>query len=59
MKRPKRSATDMTEATFWLRQNTASATECTGLAPSAVLDDEEAFAYGALYGIHAPRPPID
>lgn len=49
----------MTEGTFWLRQTTASATECTGLVPSAVLDDEESLAYGALYAIHPPQARQD
>ena len=35
-----KAKSEMTEGTFWLRQTTASATECTGLVPSAVLDDE-------------------
>ena len=34
---------ELTEGTFWLRQTTASATECTGLTPSAVLDDDESY----------------
>ncbi len=49
------SGYDLTEGTFWLRQATASATECTGLVPSAVLNDEESFTYGALYAIHPPQ----
>ncbi|MBS5880686.1 MAG: hypothetical protein KIC63_11225 [Clostridium sp.] len=48
---------ELTEGTFWLRQTTASATECTGLTPSAVLDDDESYAYGALYAIHPPQAP--
>ena len=57
MKKRKIDGQDMTEGTFWLRQTTASATECTGLTPSAVLDDDESLNYGALYAIHPPQAP--
>ncbi|MBQ3201199.1 MAG: hypothetical protein IJB22_04680 [Clostridia bacterium] len=53
----KHKAPDLTEGTFWLRQSTASSTECTGLTPSAVLDEEESLAYGELYAIHPPQAP--
>ncbi len=58
-KKRKTGENDMTEGTFWLRQTTASATECTGLTPSAVLDDAESLHYGALYAIHPPQAPRD
>jgi hypothetical protein len=32
--------------------NLASMSECTGLIPSAIEDEEQANAYGELYGIH-------
>ena len=34
----------------------ASITECTGLIPSALQDEEEADAYGDLYSIHRQIP---
>lgn len=48
---------DMTEDTFWRHRSTASSTECTGLTPSAVLNEEESTAYGELYAIHPPKTP--
>ena len=33
----------------------ASMMECTGLVPSAVIDEAEAKAYGELYSIHPPK----
>lgn len=37
-------------------EKVASTTECTGLIPSAVKDEEEAEAYGELYPIHRQIP---
>jgi hypothetical protein len=37
-------------------ENVASITECTGLIPSALKDEEEADAYGDLYSIHKQIP---
>lgn len=34
----------------------ASITECTGLIPAAVTDDEKAEAYEELYPIHRQKP---
>ena len=45
-----------TEDTFYQRQNVASTTDCTGLTPTAVLDEEESESYGELYAIHPPQP---
>ncbi len=44
-----------TDNTFYDTETVASATECTGLAPSAILDGEEAESYGELYSIHKPK----
>ena len=37
-------------------ENIASGTECTGLIPAAVENEEEAKAYEELYKIHKPKP---
>lgn len=37
-------------------ENVASITECTGLIPSALMDEEEADAYRDLYSIHKQVP---
>lgn len=37
-------------------EKVASTTECTGLIPSALKDEEEADAYGDLYSIHKQIP---
>ena len=37
-------------------ENTASATECTGLEAQPVLSGEAARDYTRLYGIHAQKP---
>ncbi|MEG0742169.1 MAG: hypothetical protein RSG96_01555 [Clostridia bacterium] len=37
-------------------ENLASATECTGLTPTAVRNEGEAESYSRLYAIHAQRP---
>lgn len=34
----------------------ASSSECTGLTPSAVLDEDEADAYAQLYAVHKQKP---
>ena len=36
-------------------ENLSSATECTGLTPSAILTQSQAESYAALYGIHSQR----
>ncbi len=41
---------------FYDLENVASITECTGLIPSALKDEEEADAYGDLYSIHKQIP---
>ena len=43
---------------FYNLETVASATECTGLTPSAVLDDQEGEAYAELYAIHR-QPPVE
>ncbi len=43
---------DETKDPFYTLQTTASATECTGLVPSAIENEAEAEAYGELYAIH-------
>ncbi len=40
-------------------ENVASITECTGLIPSALKDEEEADAYRDLYSIHRQVPVDD
>ncbi len=37
-------------------ENVASITECTGLIPSALKDEEEADSYQDLYSIHKQKP---
>ena len=37
-------------------EKVASTTECTGLIPSAVMDEEEADSYRDLYAIHRQIP---
>ena len=37
-------------------ENLASVTECTGLTPTAVLNEAEAESYARLYAIHEQRP---
>ncbi len=37
-------------------EKVASTTECTGLIPSALRDEEEADSYGDLYSIHKQIP---
>ena len=58
-KRRRVEKSSLTEDTFWQRQSTASATECTGLVPSASMSEVEALHYGALYAIHPPKAPRD
>lgn len=43
---------------FEMPEFVASATECTGLSPDAVLSEQEAEAYAQLYGI-LPQKPSD
>ncbi|NLC17253.1 MAG: hypothetical protein GX756_05170 [Clostridiales bacterium] len=40
------------EDTFYDISNLASMSECTGLIPSGIENDEEAENYGELYSIH-------
>jgi len=47
---------ERTERAYRSRKNVASATDCTGLTPSAVMDEEESLAYAEMYGIHPPLP---
>lgn len=42
--------------TFYDISNMASMSECTGLIPAAVENEEESAAYGELYAIHKPEP---
>ncbi len=44
------------DESFYNIETVASITECTGLTPSAVHDQEEADAYGELYSIHRQIP---
>ena len=39
-----------------LDKRITSAMECTGLIPSAILNEEESETYGALYNIHRSAP---
>lgn len=41
---------------FYDIERVASTTECTGLTPTAVLDDEEAKSYEQLYAVHRQKP---
>ena len=41
---------------FSMPEFVASATECTGLSPSAVLSEQEADEYAQLYSVHRQRP---
>jgi hypothetical protein len=45
------------DAAFYDLDKVASFTECTGLAPSGIMSDEEAQSYADLYAIHPPRTP--
>lgn len=42
--------------TFYNIENTASATECTGIAPTVPDTEESAENIGELYAIHKPQP---
>ena len=42
---------------FYNINNTASASECTGLVPAGITDEAQADVYGELYGIHPPKTP--
>ena len=44
------------DAAFESPEVVASATECTGLSPAAVLDEQEAGAYAQLYSVHRQKP---
>ncbi|MHB1314143.1 MAG: hypothetical protein ACYCX2_01495 [Christensenellales bacterium] len=58
MKQPKKEEyndsclADSTE----LDKGIASAMDCTGLIPSAVLTEDQSESYGSLYNIHRPEP---
>lgn len=41
--------------TFYDTVKISSATECTGLAPAAVINQDQAEEYGEMYAIHAPK----
>jgi len=47
-----KASSRITEDSFYANRTLSSATDCTGLIPSAVLDEDEAQAYGELYAIH-------
>lgn len=44
------------DETFASPEFVASATECTGLSPAAVLSEQEADAYAQLYSVHRQLP---
>lgn len=41
---------------FYNIENIASATECTGLMPAQVENEEEAENYAELYAVHPVKP---
>ena len=43
------------EDPFYNISKVSSTTECTGLVPAGIVDDEESEAYGELYAIHPPK----
>ena len=47
---------ESTDTPFDMPEFVASATECTGLSPSAVLSEQEADEYARLYSVHRQRP---
>ena len=47
----------LTEAGFEKVSQSASTTECTGLAPSGVTEDAQSESYRELYEIHPPKAP--
>lgn len=46
----------LTEDTFFAKRNVISPTECTGIVPGSIQDEQEAIAYGELGAIHTPKP---
>ncbi|MBR6571592.1 MAG: hypothetical protein IKK75_14175 [Clostridia bacterium] len=46
---------DPSDPLVWDVENLASATECTGLVPSAIQTSEEAEDYANLYAIHLQK----
>lgn len=50
------SAADVRDTAFGQAEFVASATECTGLSPAAVLSEQEADAYARLYSVHRQLP---
>lgn len=44
------------DTAFYVPEFVASATECTGLSPAAVLDEQQADAYAQLYSVHKQKP---
>ena len=47
---------DPSDPLVWDTEELASATECTGLVPSAIQTPEEAEDYSRLYAIHQQKP---
>lgn len=47
-----------TQDTFDRKSSVISSMDCTGLAPSGVLDGSQSDAYSDLYDILPPRPPL-
>ena len=47
---------EVADTPFGMPEFVASATECTGLSPSAVLSEQEADEYARLYSVHRQRP---
>lgn len=47
------------EDPFYNISKVSSTTDCTGLVPAGIVDDEESEAYGELYAIHPPKAPHD
>jgi len=54
-KQHRKSVRDPSDPLVWEQENLASATECTGLVPSAIQTDEEAEDYAGLYAIHLQK----
>ena len=51
----KRKSRNPSDPLVWNVENLASASECTGLVPSAILTIEEAENYSQLYPIHQQK----